>query len=141
MISGFKGRYRFLSNFYLTPVWYGGRVYPSSEHAFQAAKFTDKKSKRLIEKAETPGEAKRLGNSMLCRGDWDEIRIDVMEEVLRAKFSNPVLKNALVQTAPHKLIEGNTHGDDFWGVATMKGKNHLGKLLMKLRDEFQNSPE
>lgn len=38
VIDDFRGAYRWLSNFHLSPVELDGLIYPSTEHAFQAAK-------------------------------------------------------------------------------------------------------
>ena len=61
-----------------------------------------------------------------------------MESILRVKFSDDKLKNKLIDTYPAELIEGNTWNDKFWGVDinTSIGENNLGKILMKLRDEY-----
>lgn len=62
-----------------------------------------------------------------------------MEEIVRAKFSeNETLKNMLLATGDAELKEGNTWNDTFWGIdqKTGSGENHLGKILMKIRDEF-----
>lgn len=43
----------------------------------------------------------------------------------------------LLATGNEELIEGNKHGDHFWGVCNGHGENMLGKLLMQLRAELQ----
>ena len=79
------------------------------------------------------GRAKRLGRVEL-RSDWEEVKIEVMREVLRCKFSqNPDLKAKLIATGDAELIEGNNWNDRFWGVCRGVGQNHLGRLLMELR--------
>lgn len=75
------------------------------------------------------------------RADWDDARnyrLVVMEQLLREKFSdkNPELKQKLIDTYDAELIEGNTWNDTFWGVCGGIGKNHLGKLLMKIRRDL-----
>lgn len=70
------------------------------------------------------------------RKDWDGIKLGVMEEVLRIKFSDKELRQKLVDTFPHDLYEGNYWGDKFWGCDyDLNGENHLGKILMKIRFE------
>jgi predicted NAD-dependent protein-ADP-ribosyltransferase YbiA (DUF1768 family) len=56
-----------------------------------------------------------------------------MEELLRQKFSNPVMARKLLDTDENVLVEGNDWNDTFWGVCNGKGENHLGILLMKTR--------
>lgn len=139
-ITSFSGAYDFLSNFYLAVVMYEGRRYSTLEHAFQAAKTTDNGERALIERAQTPGIAKRLGRRVRLREDWEEIKLSVMRELLRDKFSDQELKEALIATYPRRLIEGNTWGDRFWGAEGFgghwHGENHLGHLLMELREEL-----
>lgn len=132
MISNFRDTP--LSNFYTCPVEYEGVVYPSSEHAYVAAKTTDPKVREHISKIMTAGKAKRFGRSMILRDDWDEIKVAEMHKILISKFTNPVLGEYLVSTYPHELVEGNTWGDVFWGQSPVgNGANVLGTLLMQLR--------
>lgn len=136
-VRGFFGGYHFLSNFHWAPVEYEGLQYSSSEAAFQAAKTLDlNKRKGFV--SITPGESKRLGRQLELRPDWNEVKIEVMRQVLRAKFDqNQLLKEALLKTGDAYLEETNTWNDTFWGVCDGKGDNILGKLLMNLRDEYK----
>lgn len=94
----------------------------------------------------TAGEAKKFGRKMEIRTDWtDELRLQIMESLLRQKFSktNIDLMILLIETYPLKLVEGNNWHDNFFGSCTCKketcrdtGKNNLGKLLEKIRDEI-----
>jgi predicted NAD-dependent protein-ADP-ribosyltransferase YbiA (DUF1768 family) len=69
------------------------------------------------------------------RPDWESVKLQVMEDLLVQKFADEHLEKQLQETGDADLIEGNYWGDDFWGVDKKKGgKNHLGKLLMKIRD-------
>jgi len=131
----FRGRYEFLSNFYYAPFVEDGIEYPTVEHFFQAQKTFDEGDRKLIASASTPGLAKRMGRRVSLRKDWDSARIDVMEAGLRAKFSDPFLKNKLVQTYPLEIVEDNSWKDYFWGRCNGRGSNHLGRLLMKIRGE------
>jgi ribA/ribD-fused uncharacterized protein len=136
-INEFKGHYRFLSNFYPSQVEMDGHFYPTVEHAYQAAKTLDDVERFNIRKATTPSMAKSMGKSVKLRKDWNQIKLQVMENLLRQKFDsdiNPELSNNLFNTHHQELIEGNYWGDTFWGVCNGKGENHLGKLLMKIRD-------
>lgn len=136
MIDSFHGPYRWLSNFWIVPVIYEGHQYPSVEHAYVAAKTTDEAMRAEIRAIEKPGQVKRLGRQLALREDWEAIKLDVMEELLRSKFRQQHLRNLLLSTGSMELIEGNTWGDRFWGVCDGVGENHLGKLLMKLREEY-----
>jgi ribA/ribD-fused uncharacterized protein len=135
-ILSFTGDYHFLSNFYFTDIEIYDIVFPSAENAYQAAK-SDKHEERLQFKDITPGMSKRLGQKIFVKDGiemWNKRRLRVMEEILRVKFSNPELKQMLVETAPRELQEGNYWGDTFWGVYKGEGHNYLGKLLMMIRD-------
>lgn len=135
-ITRFEDEFQFLSNFYECEVEFEGLKFPSVEAAYQAAKLLDI-NKRAKFQTMTPSEAKRAGKASKIRPDWDNIRLSVMETLLRQKFSQPELKNALLMTQDFELIEGNWWKDTFWGVCNGVGENHLGKLLMKIRNQIK----
>ena len=134
-IDRFSGKYAFLSNFYQCLIYLDGASYSSVEHAFQAAKTLDSAERELIRHAPTAAMAKRLGRRARLRPDWDEVKLDVMEGLLRQKFDPDRNHYRLLQeTAGRELIEGNNWRDFYWGVCSGVGENWLGKLLMKVRD-------
>lgn len=136
-ITSFNGRFRFLSNFAPAKVELDGVEYPTVEHAFQAAKSLDNKDRKKIREAPTPGKAKRLGRKVKLRSDWERIKIPLMYDLLYKKFVQPDFKRALLNTGDRQLIEGNSWGDRFWGESPVgNGSNHLGKLLMQLREQL-----
>lgn len=138
MIDRFQGPNRFLSNFYPAAVTLEGTEYPTVEHAYQAAKTTDLSIRRMIRRAATPGDAKRLGKTLVIRPEWHKVRLEIMEQLVREKFTRHVeLKRRLYLTGHEELIEGNMWGDCFWGVCGGKGENQLGKILMKVREELR----
>lgn len=135
-ITSFQGEYRWLSNFWLVDVKLDGYVYPSVEHAYVAAKTLDKDARLQIWKTEKPGQVKRFGRTLVLRADWDQVKLPTMEWLLRQKFQNDYLRFQLAATRGIELIEGNTWGDTFWGVCRGVGENHLGKLLMQIREDL-----
>ena len=138
-IDSFSGIFHFLSNFHPAPLLYEGIEYPTSEHAYQAAKTLDTDQRLNIAMLETPSEAKKYGQSVTQRTAWYDIKIGVMGEILLAKFKqNPDLTEKLLATDDAILIEGNTWGDTFWGVCDGRGENHLGQLLMEIREALRN---
>lgn len=138
-ITSFTGEHRFLSNFYMRSFSWRDRWWRSSEHAFQASKMTTDSDYLLVANAKTPGEAKRLGRLLICRRDWDSIKLVVMEDILRAKFADPVMSSMLLATGSTTLIEGNTWGDTFWGQCPIgSGTNHLGEILMTIRSSYHD---
>jgi len=116
-ISRFKGDYEFLHNYYPHQITYEGIVYPTNEHAFQAAKTLDVKLRREIAACKTPGKAKEMGNQIPLRRDWEEVKTDVMKDICWFKFSDPDLKQRLLATQGCYLIEGNHWNDTCWGMA------------------------
>lgn len=142
MIDFFDSEYAFLSNFYNASCIFEEKLYPTVEHAFQAAKSLDHAERDWIAAAGSPGLAKRLGRRVNLRPDWEKVKFDVMEECLRSKFADPVLKQKLLATGDEELVEGNYWHDNTWGncfcekCKDIVGRNMLGNILMKLRTEF-----
>lgn len=137
MIEEFNGEYRWLSNFTLSNVTLDGIVYPSVENAYQAAKTTDF-GHRVPFTHLTSGEAKRLGRKVPIRSDWDDVKLSVMEDLTRQKYSVDQFKALLLDTGDQEIIEGNYWNDTFWGVCRGEGQNNLGKIIMKIRDELKS---
>jgi len=136
MIDSFSGEYRFLSNFAISPIVFGNFTLQTVEHGYQGMKTKDLEVRKTIFMAATAGEAKRLGQAVDLRDDWEQIKVPVMKYFLDLKFSKPDLCTKLIATGDQELIEGNTWNDTFWGVCQGKGKNMLGKLLMAKRQEI-----
>jgi ribA/ribD-fused uncharacterized protein len=138
-IYGFeKPETRWLSNFYPVNIEIGCHHWPSSEHAYQAAKTLDYDERMAIKAARTPGQAKKLGRKVTMRPDWDKIKRHEMKCILRLKFSLPGLKELLLQTGDGYLEETNHWGDTYWGVCNGVGQNNLGHVLMEIREELRN---
>jgi ribA/ribD-fused uncharacterized protein len=81
----------------------------------------------------TAGAVKRLGRKMVLRDDWEEVKVDIMRDLLIQKFSQQPFRRLLLATGDSYLEETNTWNDTFWGVCNGKGKNQLGILLMEIR--------
>ena len=133
-VNSFTKDYQFLSNSYNSPVEIGGIVYTNAESAFWAQRVKDSRARNKF--------ARLSGNKARAKAiqaepveDWDTNINQYMEQVLRSKFKDPKMKNLLLKTKGMKLINTNTYRDDYWGVYMGKGKNILGRLLMKIRDE------
>lgn len=139
-ITAFTGAHRFLSNFYPAVVEYEGMRFATVEHAYQAAKFNDRKSRRIIQEQPTPGAAKRAGRRIGdIRTDWNAVKNGIMRELVNVKFENGVLRHKLVETLPATLIEGNTWHDNYWGwcfcreCSALPHRNMLGVILTEVR--------
>ena len=136
-INGFFEEYRWLSNFWEVPVTVTGIQYGSTEAAYQAAKTVDIDERQKFIGL-TPGQAKRLGSKIQLRANWNIVKLEIMELVLRAKFmTHKDLQQKLIDTGDCELIEFNTWGDTYWGMTKKHGgKNILGKLLMNIREDL-----
>ena len=137
-ILEFNCRYRFLSNFAVSPIIHNRIHYSTVEHAYQAAKTTDKQLRLHIASLQEPRHAKLFGRKLELRPDWDDIRIDIMRILIKKKFRIPTFRKLLIQTGNSLLVEGNTWNDTFWGVCKGEGSNHLGKLLMEERRRIKD---
>jgi ribA/ribD-fused uncharacterized protein len=139
-IDRFDGEYRFLSNFFDSEIELNGKMYPTVEHAYQAAKTFDEIEIEKIRTCRSPGKAKRLGAALKTSGkqrdDWHDVSLIIMEALVYQKFENDDLRSKLIDTKPRMLIEGNEWGDTFWGTCDGIGENHLGKILMRIRNEM-----
>lgn len=139
MISEFRGKYFFLSNFYSCTVTYNGVTYSNTEAAFHAQKCPARC--REFSKL-NPSEAKRLGRKVSLRKDWETVKDGIMHDIVKAKFTqNPDLQKKLLDTGTQELVEGTTWHDTYWGIDlnTGEGKNKLGKILMDIRSELSRS--
>jgi len=136
-IEEFQGEFRWLSNFWPCQILLGGEELGTVEHAFQASKAITVEDFNFVTHSPTPGEAKRRGRQIKIRKDWDEVKLDIMRALILQKFTNPLnkdLREKLLATGDAELIEGNRWGDTFWGVCNKVGENHLGKIIMEVRD-------
>ena len=138
IIDRFDGEFRFLSNFYPVEVMYEDVLYPTVEHAYQAAKTLDLEQREKIRATDTPGAARKCGNVVELRSDWEEVKLGIMTDLVTQKFTlHSEFVEKLRATGYAMLIEGNWWGDTFWGVYKNVGKNHLGRILMRVREELR----
>lgn len=146
LITSFKGRNYFLSNFSKSKIEYDGYTYENAEAAFHAQKNDSSTYKHLMQ-FQDPSTAKKEGRRVKLREDWEEVKDDIMYQVVKAKFTqNELLKKKLISTKDAMLIEGNTWHDNYWGVCLCnkcnerkaEGFNKLGEILMKVRSELIN---
>jgi ribA/ribD-fused uncharacterized protein len=141
-IQTFFGEYRFLSNFWPASFVWQGKLWPTSEHAYQAAKTLDPAQQQRILELASPAYAKRAGKLVTMRDDWEQVKIGIMTEIVFEKFNqNPDLKQKLLDTGDAVLEEGNHWKDRFWGICppgSGQGKNMLGQILMVLRQYWRS---
>mmetsp|Transcript_125220 Transcript_125220/g.243679 ORF Transcript_125220/g.243679 Transcript_125220/m.243679 type:complete len:273 (-) Transcript_125220:7-825(-) len=139
----FRQDHFFLSNMYMAPgfsVEFNSLRFLSTEHAFVAAKSLSREEQETIRDTPDPKDAKRFGRQLQLRDDWDDIKFDVMLDLLRRKFEHNLLAEHLISTGTRCLVEGNLWHDTIWGMAMvdghLQGDNMLGKLLMQVRSEL-----
>ena len=122
------------------PLNIDGKIWPTSEHYFQAQKFVGNPTlQEQIRTARSPRDAFTLAraNSASVRKDWDNARFDAMIKALRAKFTqHPVLQRMLLSTGTKTLVENAGANDKFWGAGDGSGNNLLGQMLMHVREEL-----
>lgn len=153
MINDFHGQHFFLSNFYPRSFSYdsprfGRWVATTGEHAYQAEKAESLEDFQAIMSYATPGGAKRAGRKVTMRPDWEEVKFEIMWNVLWYKFQEShFMRRNLLETGDELLVEGNTWHDNVWGdcscpkCADIKGQNWLGECLMALRWILRGSAE
>lgn len=143
VIDWFRGEYAFLSNFYPCKIKVEDLTFGSIEAAYQALKckdYTDMVQFCNLSPKEAKYRARVLKEAGKCRSNWDDLSLDVMENLIRMKFTmHQDLKQKLLDTGDAELIEGNYWKDYFWGVCNGVGENHLGKILMKIREELRSN--
>jgi ribA/ribD-fused uncharacterized protein len=134
-----NGEYGFLSNLYKSPILFEERWFPTAEHAYQFAKFVDIKVAEWAMDAPNPHLLAILAHGLFkwdVNPQWQKIKEYRMEQILILKFSDLILKKKLLDTKDAMLIE-DSKTDAFWGIGKNgKGRNELGKLLMKIRKHY-----
>ena len=129
-----------LSNFSAHRIEYEGVEYPTVEHAFHAQKFGEGSVKERITRAGSPLVAWELGRKYKPerRADWDDVKVGVLTELVRAKATqHDEVANALILTGEEEIVELNPD-DSFWGTGPDgNGDNHMGKILMRIREELK----
>jgi ribA/ribD-fused uncharacterized protein len=147
MIAGFNGEYSWLSNFWPALIRVDEVTFNTVEHAYVIRKLhseyitaDDPDTVDWINH-QSPAYMKKMGRAEPPRPDWDDIKLDVMLELTRRKYSedNPELREKLLATGDEYIEETNHWHDTFWGVCNGIGQNHLGHIIMKVRDEIRNS--
>lgn len=140
-IGFYEREFYVFSNFSSFQVEWRGRVWPTSEHAYQAAHFFDT-APELVEKifnTRSAHEAFKIAKSNGANApkDWEDIKVGIMEDICRHKLQqHSYVEKKLRQTKDWPLVEDSPQ-DSYWGWGEdRKGRNELGKVWMRLRDEL-----
>lgn len=135
-----------LSNFSAFTIQWGGLRFDTSEAVYHWQKFRgrvgdpENSIQEKIRLAPSAHEAFRIAQQekWLRRSDWDEVKFDVMRDILRAKVEqHEYVRTKLLATGDRELIEDSWR-DDVWGWGPNKdGQNMLGKIWMEIREEIR----
>ena len=143
-IDSFTDKYAFMSNFSYSPMEFEGISVPTAEHAFQMMKASTQDMREFIAMAPTASQAKSRGRGVKIRGDWEQIKFDIMYRIQLAKYrQNSHLLASLLATGYAELEEGNWWHDNIYGnckcerCRDIEGHNMLGNILMKVRKELR----
>lgn len=136
------GEYGCFSNFSKHSIFLKGKRWPTSEHYFQAQKFADTEHEEVVRRCKTAREAANMGRDRKrpLRRDWESVKEQVMLEALRAKFTQHEDLQAILLGTGEVLLVEHTEKDSYWGDGgDGSGKNRLGQLLMRVREELKNT--
>src|SRR5438876_304252 len=106
------------NNFSAHAVEFQGVLYPTSEHAYQAAKCTDPGGREAIRDARSPLQAKLLANETyraVKDPDWGSKKVTILEEILRAKVAQHIEAQEALRKSGHEQIVEDSPTDYFWG--------------------------
>jgi predicted NAD-dependent protein-ADP-ribosyltransferase YbiA (DUF1768 family) len=159
MKAFFVQKDHWLNNNYPSPIRYEGLIFPTVWHAYLAAKTSDTNIKREIAATSVGGSFSHVATRVVQQIGFHGP--ETMEKLLNIKFGLTVqdlnitaqmhLAKQLVGTGLQILEHGN-HGCDIdWGMCYCSrhtinsdlepiratGQNQLGKLLMKIRDNWR----
>lgn len=137
----YERKFYVFSNFSSFEITWNGRIWKTSEYAYQAAKFEDEKIINEIRNAKSSHDAMKLAKVIYSdkkRKDWYDVKLQIMEDIVRTKLSQHFyIQKKLSETGNREIIE-NSPRDSFWGWWPNKdGQNHLGKIWMKVRKELK----
>lgn len=149
----FYGKNSPYSNFYYVEFEYKGYKVTSSEQAFMLEKALtfDKSMVERVLSTANPAEIKKLGRKVknFDEKKWNEVRYDIMVDILCAKFSVEPLKSELLSTGIEFLVEASPT-DKIWGAGLAlsdprlnyakyyPGRNLLGHALMDARARLRD---
>jgi ribA/ribD-fused uncharacterized protein len=139
-----KEEFGCFSNFAAYTIELDGKVWPTSEHYFQAQKFAGTEFEEEIRRVRSPMVAARMGRDRgkPLRADWERVKDEVMRRAVLAKFTQHAeLRDKLLKTGEAVLVE-HTRNDSYWGDGgDGRGRNMLGQILVSIREELRRGGE
>jgi ribA/ribD-fused uncharacterized protein len=142
MINSFRGYHAWLSNMYDCEIEFMGHKFKSVENAYMFAKRPNDSEWLSKCLSLSPGDVKKASRMITVREDWESVKLSVMYELLKKKFTQEPFKTDLLNTRGENIVEGNRWNDTFWGVdikvTPNVGENWLGRLIMDIRTKIKN---
>lgn len=130
------------------PYFYQGITFLYPETFYQAMK-TDKHNIKIRKHIASlsPSKAKKFWrkkeNKKYLRKDWHDVSLQVMEFIVRVKFLPGTTWYIRLLKEEGEIVETNNWHDNFYGACICERcknrvkHNHLGKILMNIRDELK----
>ncbi|PFH36870.1 FHA domain-containing protein [Besnoitia besnoiti] len=138
-IDSFTGEYKFLSLDYPCLVFFQGRFFPSARHALLASRYP--KAVDELSNVEDIKTLKKVAKEKEEDPDWQRLRLKWLEHIQRDKFRRHAdLREKLRNTGGRELVWLN-NGDSFFGQIGNRGQNHLGRILMEIRNNINEDTE
>lgn len=142
MINSFRGYHAWLSNMYDCNIEFMGHKFKSVENAYMFAKRPNDEEWLSKCLSMSPGDVKKASRFISVREDWESVKLSVMYELLKQKFTQEPFRTDLLNTRGENIVEGNRWNDTFWGVDVKVtpnvGENWLGRLIMDIRTKLKN---
>jgi len=127
------------SNFAAFPIFLNDEWWPTSEHYFQAHKYTDPDLIKWVQSAPTAFEAAQRGRDQTVpkRADWVQVKEGFMRQAVTDKFRRYTrLAELLLSTGQAHLIEHTKNDCEWADCGDGTGQNKLGLLLESVRDSL-----
>lgn len=142
VVGCYEREFYVFSNFSSYQVEWRGRLWPTSEHAYQAAHFfeTEPDFVERIHQMRSAHEAFKFAkaNTLKVLKNWEDVKIDIMKDICRHKLQqHPYVREQLLATEDVLIVE-DSPVDSFWGWGPdRQGRNELGNVWMSLRAEIR----
>ena len=149
----FNSEHSKLSSFYPIEIEYKEHKYKNLEQGLQHTKALIEEENdiaNIIMKDPKPRRCKALGKKVPSTEKWNNVRDEVMTEMIKLKAQDPKIKAFLLSTGQKQLIEAT--GDNYWACGASfrskkvqqnqtTGKNNLGKAWIKLREDLRSKDQ
>ncbi len=135
-----EGELGYLANYSDYGFTVDGVYYPTAEHFYQASKFDNPEIIQKILSCKTAREAASVGRDRNNKriDHFNDIKLDKMYQAVYEKFQqNPDIRKKLIETGDEEIRE-MTDQESYWGVGPqLNGENHMGEILMRVREELK----